>query len=317
MPALKAELAWIAGRWGYEDARFVTAEETAALIGDMAASAQDPIRFARRIHRVTGGNPFFVLEILRALVDQGTLGIEPTGWTTLAQAEADDYACMPVPDSVAAIVDARLDRLNDDARMLAECASVLRRDFAFDLVRQLSGLPVRSALDALDALIRQGLIQELSSPAGSVEVRYDFCHSLVRDRVYGSMSGARRQVLHHQLASILELTPGTPPDRVAYHYLHGGVRDRAVQWALRAGVAALAVHGGEAALRCFASARELAIDADEERQALTGIGDAYVSLGRLREGIMALEQALALAEGQAEKAELYRRIGRAEERRGA
>jgi predicted ATPase/DNA-binding SARP family transcriptional activator len=290
--------------------------ETARLVALLADSDQAPVRFARRLHEATGGNPFFVVETVRALFDQGTLRVEAGRWTVPAAAEADDYAGLPVPESVGLIVDGRLDQLTDDARSVLEAAAVLRRDFPFDLAQAVSGVPAPAALDALDALVHHGLLREREDQGG-LSVRYDFGHALVRDRVYQGLTGARRQYVHRQVAGLLESAVPLEADRVAYHYLRGGVRERAAAWSLRAGEAALRVYAFESARVHFRTARELAVAAAEEYRALAGIGDAEVGLGRPAEAIASFTVALAVAPHGEARAELLRRIGRAHERRGA
>ncbi len=295
----------------------LSAAQTAELVGVLSASDDVPKHFGRRLHRATGGNPFFLVETLRALFDQGTLQAGERGWTTIAESGELDYAAIPIPESVGLIVDARLDRLNDDARTLLDCAAVLRRDFAFEVVQTASGVPAAAALDGLDELSRHGLIREVAAGSDREDVRYDFAHALVRDRVYQSLTGARRQYLHRQVAGLLESAVPTVPERIAYHYTRGGVRDRACAWSLRAGAAALAVYAGENALVHYRAARELAVSAVEEYAALAGMGDAHLGLGQPRPAIDCFDAALPLAPGGEDRAELHRRIGRAHEREGA
>lgn len=293
----------------------LSARETAELVGLLADADPPPDRFGGRLHQRTGGNPLFLTEMLRALFEQGSLELDEDGaWTTTPGSAASSYAALPVPESVGLVVDARLDRLDDDARALVDCAAILRRDFSFELLQRVTGLTAGPALDGLDGLLGAGILRE--SAEGSTSPRYDFQHAIVRDRVYGRLSGARRQHLHRQVAGYLDSLPAVPPDRVAYHYMRGGVRDRACAWALRAGHAALAVHAGQDALAHFGTARELAVDAREEHAALAGAGDAFVSLGRPAEAILAYTEALSVAPEAEAEAELQRRIGRAQERQG-
>ncbi len=290
--------------------------ETASLVQALSGADVPPTEFGAQLVQRTGGNPFFVVETLRALFEQGTLSVEPDGqgWTTTAGTAEGGYSELPVPVSVGQIVDARLDRLSDDARTLADAASVLRRDIEFDVVQRISGLPAPAALDGLDGLLVAGLWREADNDG--LTAHYDFAHALVRDRIYGRLSSARRQYLHRQVAGQLETATTAEPDRIAYHYLRGGVRDRACAWSLRAGDAALAVYAAENALQHFRSARQLAATAPEQYAALSGAGHAFVALGRAREAVLTYTEALQHAPDDGARAELERCIGRAYERRG-
>ena len=293
-------------------------EDTAQLIEALSRSPVRPRQFGRRLHRSTGGNPFFLIETLRALIEQGSISDDGETWTTAAVVAADEYAALPVPESVGLVVASRLARLSDDARSLLDCAAVLRRDFSFDIVQPVSQLTPGDALDALDELVTIGVLVEVPNEAERFQVaQYDFAHALVRDHVYGALTGARRQYLHRQVAGLLETMQPAAPDRIAYHYLRGGVRDRACAWSLRAGRAALDVYAGEDALVHFRTARELAVERDEEFGALSGIGRAFSSLGRHEEAIRSFRAALEVAPDVEERAELHRSIGRAHERQGA
>jgi predicted ATPase len=291
--------------------------QTADLVGALSGAQAAPSRFGEQLFHQTGGNPFFIVETLRALFDQGTLKASDAGWTTTAAGSEDAYATLPIPNSVGLIVDARLDRLADESRLLLDAAAVLRRDFSFDLVQAACGLPAPAALDALDQLLTCGILREMRDEPDSFDTRYDFAHALVRDRVYGALSGARRQHAHRHVAGLLEAASPCAPDRVAYHYLRGGVRDRACAWSIRAGDAALRVYGGEDALAHYRTARQLAVTSAEELAALAGMGDAAMGLGRPAEAIDSYRAALPLASDDHTRADLERRIGRAEERRGA
>ncbi len=151
--------------------------DTAELLATLGAAGPPPARFGQRLHCATGGNPLFVVETVRVLLEQGTLRVVDGHWVTPAASESDDYAGLPVPESVGLIVDGRLDRLSDDARSLIECAAVLRRDFAFDLVQAAAGVPAPAALNALDALVALGLLSEVDDVLGAA-ARYDFSHAL-------------------------------------------------------------------------------------------------------------------------------------------
>jgi tetratricopeptide (TPR) repeat protein len=291
------------------------ATETTELVTALAGGAASPAQFAARVHERTGGNPFFLIETLRALFDQGVLQLADGEWTASAGLTAAAYAELPVPPSVGLLLDSRIDRLPDEARVLAETAAVLRRDFPFDVLQAACGLPPAAALDALDRAVSMGLLREVDA-GGHASARYDFAHALLRERIYEGLTGARRQYLHRQVAGRLESDDPAEPERVAYHYTRGGVRDRACAWSLRAGAAALAVYAAEDALNHFRGALELAVTPAETYNALSGAGDAEVLLGRPGEAVATFESALANAPDAEARADLLRRIGRAQERQG-
>ena len=179
----------------------LTAPETDALIDGLLGSSALPAEVRARITQVAEGNPLFVEEMLRMLVDDGRL-VRDEGdgsWTA-----AGDLADVAVPPTVSALLSARLDRLSDPERAVVEAASVAGKAFHRGSVAALLPAAARPDLPVhLRSLTRKELITpERSSLPG--EDAYRFRHLLIRDAAYDSTPKSARSELHRAFADWLE-----------------------------------------------------------------------------------------------------------------
>ncbi len=164
---------------------------TEALLGTGAV----PPEVGALIAAKAEGNPFFVEEVTRSLLEDGTLRRDD-GQVVLARAPA----AIAVPDSIQDVLVARLDRLRDDARQAIQVASVIGREFALRLLERITeaGPRVRTHVDELRAL---ELIYE---KAAHPELAYMFKHALTHDVAYGSVLRDRRIALHRTIGLAIE-----------------------------------------------------------------------------------------------------------------
>jgi class 3 adenylate cyclase len=220
-----------------------------------------------------GGNPFFLEELVGELVDSGVLVRSGDAWELAARDPE-----LLVPDTVHAVLAARIDRLPPDDKATLQAASVIGRRFWSAPVAHLLGRePDFALLEDRDLIsARRG------SSLGSDE--YAIKHALTREVAYGSIPKARRGRLHATLADWLAESGIAPDERaplVAYHYAEaakpedadlvwGGepdelarVRAKAVHWLERAGQLARGRYEIEEAVELFTRAAELC---DDERQ---------------------------------------------------
>ena len=161
---------------------------------------------AEAVGRATGGNPLFLEEMLRMLVEDGAL-VEREG---RLQALAD-MESMRVPDTVQAVLSARLDRLSPLERAVLQRAAVIGQVFWWGAVADLTPLEEQPEVaGALQALVRKGLIRpDMRTFAG--EDGFGFAHILVRDAAYDSMPKSLRADYHERCADWVETRTGLLP----------------------------------------------------------------------------------------------------------
>ena len=167
--------------------------------------------FVEFLHRGTGGNPLLLHQLLLHLVEAGQLGRTENGW-----APELDLDRLDVPATVRELVGRRLARLSEETRRLLALASVSASSFDFEAAWRAAGLEEDFALDALDEGLEAQLVREADEPQ-----RYEFCHALVRQVIYGGLSASRRTRAHRRYAeSLVRFATGSAPPsaEIAEHY---------------------------------------------------------------------------------------------------
>ena len=162
-----------------------------------------PHEWTSSIANEAGGNPFFVVELVRHLVDSG---IPRPGAESVPDQRAVER--LDLPQSVRDVVLRRVDRLGDDCRLALSYASVIGSEFELELLARASGEDEDSLVDVLDAAIAARLIDEHDGASGS----YRFAHDLIHHALYGSLGATRRARAHRRIAEALEGLCGSAPE---------------------------------------------------------------------------------------------------------
>jgi len=214
------------------------------------------VGLAHAVYRETDGNPFFVSEVLRHLVETGAISRDATGrWIADASLEQ-----MGLPDSVRQVIGARVGRLGPDAGRVLSSAAVIGRDFDLDLLARATGTTEDDLLDILDAATTAALVRELVDAPG----RYSFAHALIQHTLYEDLGPTRRARAHRHVGEALEaLCGGRPGSRVgelARHWTSAtqpAEATKAIAYSRQAGDAALAALAPADALGFYAQALDL------------------------------------------------------------
>jgi class 3 adenylate cyclase/tetratricopeptide (TPR) repeat protein len=178
-------------------------EQSARLVDNLLNRATLSPEVHARISAAAEGNPLFVEEMLRMLIDDGLLRRDDGHWVP-----SGDLSEVSAPRTIAALLAARLDRLQHEERAVIQRASVVGKVFWWGAVADLSPEEARSGLGShLQTLLRREFIlPERSNFAG--EDAFRFGHILVRDAAYDSIPKRTRADLHERFASWLERTVG-------------------------------------------------------------------------------------------------------------
>ena len=160
----------------------LSAEETGQLAGQTGSAALDKAA-TQRLHDDSGGNPLFVVEMVRA----GNGEQRTATGTERSSPFADRLSPIAsLPPKIQAVITSRLDQLSPPAQEIAAQAAVLGRSFTYPVLAAASGLDEARLVDGLDELWRRRIIREVSGDG------YDFSHDRIRDVAYGVISQARR-----------------------------------------------------------------------------------------------------------------------------
>ena len=214
-------------------------------LAEADAGGELPEELAQLLRERTGGNPYFVGEAIRDLHERGALKRE-NGRVVLA-GEAS------IPAALQEALQARLDRLDAEARELITTAAVIGRSFGLPLLERLLPrarlLPTLSELQWLELVV-----EERSGPAPE----YRFRHGLVQEAAYNTLLEARRRELHLRVGeALLELHRDSPAEvygLLARHFAEGDEPERAVEYLLKAGDEAGAVYADDEAIVLYRQA---------------------------------------------------------------
>ncbi|HJP67162.1 MAG TPA: AAA family ATPase, partial [Actinomycetota bacterium] len=181
--------------------RPLTDEQSAELVEGLLALADLPDALRTEILSRAEGNPFFLEEIIRRLIDEGVLVRTERGW----QATEVDHAGV-LPDTIHSLLAARIDALPAEEKQVLQEASVVGRTFWAEPVSRSLDRPAHDGVDvALLGLERRGLIQVRPTSTIAGQVEYAFKHALVRDVAYASLPRARRARSHATLGGWIEV----------------------------------------------------------------------------------------------------------------
>ena len=197
---------------------------------------------ARAIHAETLGNPFFLREVLRHLVETGAVTVDGGQWAVSAPVHE-----LGIPEGVRDVVGRRLARLSAAANTVLRLASALGSDFELASLQAAGDLDEDAVLSAVEEALAARLLVEPTGPTA----RYRFSHALVRQTIYDELSAARRAVLHRRIGEALEsLHHGRLDDHLpalAHHFGQatkmggfGVTRFKALEYAVGAGDRAVA-----------------------------------------------------------------------------
>jgi DNA-binding SARP family transcriptional activator len=249
-------------------------------------------RFRKQLFKHTGGHPLFTVELLRSMQERGDLIQDEAGcWTEGPALHWDE-----LPARVESVIEARVDRLDDELRDILGVASVAGEAFTAQVVAQLQGIPERKVVRTLSQEL--GARHRLVQAQGEVQIngiflsRFQFSHALFRAYVYNTLSPGERRLLHGETAIALEELYGAQTEKIAVqlarHYDEAGIPDKAIDYLLKSGNSAHRAFANEEAVRHYRRALKR-LDAsrwgesrkDWRLEAFKGLGVALLRTGDL------------------------------------
>jgi tetratricopeptide (TPR) repeat protein len=226
--------------------------ESTRLAEGMLATSELPAELQELIFRKAEGNPFFVEEVLKSLLEVGGLQRQ-NGRYRLAKPLADLY----VPETIQDVIMARIDRLEESPKKALQLASVIGREFTVRLLDRISDLQAQ-----LDRFLQELKVLEfIYERSFYPELAYMFKHALTHDVAYNSLLVQRRKALHRVVATAVEeLYAGRLAESyemLAYHYERAEVWDKALEYLVKAGQKAQQAYANQEALALYDRALEV------------------------------------------------------------
>ena len=263
------------------------------LLRNLVRGGELPPRLRAAIEARAAGNPFYVEEVVRVLVDQGVL-VERDG----ALEATEGAARAEIPGTLQEVIMARVDGLPRAERHVLRVASAIGGSFHRDVLEAVAG---EGALDGALATLVEAAMLAPRERSGAAE--YRFAHPLLQEVLYDSLVRARREELHRAIGEAIETrlpdrTPGYDA-MLAYHFSRGRDLERAEAYLFRAGDEAARTAASDEALHFFQEASALYLSLHGQRsdpERLAGlersIALALANRGRYPEAIAHFDQAL-------------------------
>jgi predicted ATPase len=253
-------------------------EDTSEMIRQILGQDDIPPEFCRLIYDKTGGNPFFVEEVIESLKEEGVVYREKNKWKIKEVSEIE------FPETVKNVLKTRFSRLDDECQNVLTMASLVGNDFTLEAMCAVTGIEESKLLELMDELFKTGLIKERVIRGEGI---CSFADILVRDVVYEEVSPLKRKKLHGVVGCALEKVYAKKIDEhfgeLASHFLEGGDKDKALDYFLKAGDKAAKVYANNEAGSYFQSALKLLEEKEggtsERARVLERLGDIKKRVG--------------------------------------
>lgn len=199
-------------------------EKVSGLTGDQSESVSD------RLYKETGGNPLFLEELIRGLIESGQINISNNKWEGHFVTQTSQIP-IPLPDTLRETFNSRVERLPEISKEFIQCAATTGRVFEFEIVLKAGGWTTEIALKALDNLLAREYIRP------DVKGSFVFRHHLVREAIYDELPIPRQRNWHCRIGDAIETIY---PNKTAYiadlahHFFQGQVWEKAAYHAILA-----------------------------------------------------------------------------------
>lgn len=291
---------------------------TASVLDHLLTGAQLPPSLRERILSRAEGNPFYLEEIIRNLIDKGVIyraasGIPGTsGWTSEWKVSSDSDRFV-IPENIQFLITSGLDRLEPEVKEVLQRASVLGRIFDIDVLERMTGaenliLSLHLATLEEEELIRRG---------SGEDKRYRFRHPLIHEVAYHSLLKKKRRELH-RLAAEFYVTAESEPaidhcEAIATHYANSDQPEKAIEWLMKAGARAREQFAYDEALghyrRIAAILGDEGVDSPSDlRIAYEKIGDIMNLKGDYEPALENFQKAFELARDPVDKIRMKTRL---------
>ncbi|MBS3781198.1 MAG: tetratricopeptide repeat protein [Candidatus Thermoplasmatota archaeon] len=241
-----------------------------------------PEDFIWTMYRETEGNPFYIVEILDSMMQDGVIDPHSYDWDP-----EEELSNISVPSSIMDMTNRKIERLDREEKKVLYFAALLGNEFNFEILEQIIDMDVITLLDIMDELMDQGMIDEVK---GSDDELYRFDHLQTRTALREDMAKSRKRVSHQKIGdAIEEFYEDEIEDHyyeLSMHFYEGKEFDKAYKYSKRSGEKSLqslditrAIDHFERALDSLRRSRGVENVENKEMDLLKRIGGLYVDLG--------------------------------------
>jgi len=289
--------------------RKLSGTQSRQLVESLLTIENLPVATKDMILAKSEGNPFFIEEVIRYLIDGDLVYREDDRWKA-----RDEIADIDVPDTIQSVLLSRVDRLESETKYILQCASVIGRLFRYRLLDHLAQHE-RDLEEHLSQLEERELIHEERTVP---ELEYAFKHALTQEATYQGILERRRKGFHQRIAEGIE---GLYTDRIedfyeelAHHYRLSGNREKTIDYLLKSGIKLMKQYANQEALSYFNEAEKLIAESGIEYREEKAIlykkrGSLHGRLGQWVKALRDHEEALRWTDDPHDRAGLYLGLG--------
>jgi tetratricopeptide (TPR) repeat protein len=267
-------------------------EETIELIKQNFGEQTVSSEFTDLMYQQTGGNPFFIEEVLRSLVEDGTIFRTESKWDRKPIQE------IVLPESVKSVLKSRLTKLQPETLNVLSMASVIGLDFDFEVLREFSQIEEDALLQRLEAAFSAGLVRQVPRQKSV----FKFTDDRVRELLLDDLIPIRRAKYHLRIAEAIQKVYSEnregQAEAIANHFSEGGDTERTIKYSIMAGDRNRSIHAYDQAISDYKRALDL-IDLKENQEReplLQKLAECYFFAGQFENAIQAYQQVLAILE---------------------
>lgn len=286
------------------DLKNLNQEYSSQLIVNLT-SQEIPESLCKFIIAKSGGNPFFIEEIVRRLIESGKL------------AKDDKLApdSIQIPGSIDAAVTSRIDGLNKEAKYLLKIASIIGRSFPQELLKEI--VKEKESYQHIDELEAAEFLVKINKDNN---VFYAFRHVLFQEVAYNSLLKSERIIYHKVIAETIEEKFKDAIEgyfgTLAHHYYTCKIFDKALHYSLKAGDEAAQLYANEEALSYYNQALSVVEDQPQKALILEKIGDIEFMIGRVEDSLKHYREAKRLVKDKSQQAHSISKIAKVLEQIG-
>jgi tetratricopeptide (TPR) repeat protein/tRNA A-37 threonylcarbamoyl transferase component Bud32 len=271
----------------------MSSNDVSEMIKRILEQDEVPKEFCELVYEKTRGNPFFVEEVVKSLREDEVIFREEDKW------KFKQVSKIEFPKTVKGVIKARISRLDDECQNILTMASFVGNDFDFDALHAVTDIEENKLLELMEKLLRTGLVKESVIRGQDI---YCFADVVVRDVVHEEVSHLRHNKLHDSVGNALEKVYSKNIDQhfgeLAYHFLEGGDKEKALQYFLKAGEKAQRIYAHSEALSYLEHALELLEEKEnnlgQKVKIIEKLGDLKAWMGEADAGMEYWIRALTL-----------------------
>jgi predicted ATPase len=265
--------------------------------------------FKNHLYKETEGNPFFIVELIRMMVEEEAIERKDDVWTL-----AKDLKEANIPTKVNDVIVRRLNRLQEGERKILDYASVIGEEFTSTVLADAMGVSRVELLEQLRTLEKKHTLIH------SLGAKYKFDHAKIKEVLYSEIPVELRMEYHLIIANRIEEQNKDKLDNViedlAFHYYHCRDKEKAISYLIKAAESAKADYSNKWALRFYNQALELEKNEQNRMVIFETLGDVNDLIGNYDRSIDSYEKALGLTKETKKKAEIKAKIGSMYEKKG-